>query len=43
VGIGLLPASLIAGQLWDRIAPSAAFYFGGGMGLLAAIGLMLAL
>ena len=43
VGIGLLPASLIAGQLWDRIAPAAAFYFGGGMGLLAAIGLMLVL
>jgi MFS family permease len=43
VGIGLFPASFIAGQLWDRIAPSAAFYFGGGMGLLAAVGLMLVL
>jgi MFS family permease len=39
VGIGLLPASLIAGQLWAQIGPSAPFLFGGGMGLLAAIGL----
>jgi len=43
IGIGLFPASLIAGELWDHVAPSAAFYFGGGMGLLAAIGLMLVL
>jgi MFS family permease len=43
VGIGLFPASFIAGQLWDRINPAAAFYFGGGMGLAAAIGLMLVL
>jgi MFS family permease len=43
VGIGLFPASFIAGQLWDRINPAATFYFGGGMGLAAAIGLMLVL
>jgi MFS family permease len=43
VGIGLFPASLIAGQLWDRISPAAAFYFGGGTGLLAAIGLIFVL
>jgi len=43
VGIGLFPASFIAGQLWDRIGPAATFYFGGGMGLAAAIGLMLVL
>ena len=43
VGIGLFPASLIAGQLWDRIGPAAAFYFGGGTGLVAAIGLALVL
>ncbi len=43
IGIGLLPASFIAGQLWDRISPAAPFYFGGGMGLAAAIGLMLVL
>lgn len=40
VGIGLLPASLIAGQLWAQIGPSAPFLFGGGMGLLAALGLL---
>jgi MFS family permease len=43
VGIGLFPASFIAGQLWDRVGPAAAFYFGGGTGLLAAVGLMLVL
>jgi MFS family permease len=43
VGIGLFPASFIAGQLWDRVSPAAAFYFGGGMGLAAAIGLLLVL
>jgi MFS family permease len=43
VGIGLFPASFIAGQLWDRIGPAAAFYFGGGTGLLAAVGLLLVL
>jgi MFS family permease len=40
VGIGLLPASLIAGQLWAQIDPSATFLFGGSMGLLAAFGLL---
>ena len=43
VGIGLLPASLIAGQLWGRLGPAATFYFGGGMGLVAAVGLLLVL
>ncbi len=43
VGIGLLPASFIAGQLWDRIGPAAAFYFGGVTGILAAVGLLLVL
>lgn len=37
-GIGLLPASLCAGLLWKFIGPSAAFYFGSLMGLIAAIG-----
>lgn len=40
VGAALLPASFIAGILWDKIGPSAPFYFGSGMGLIAAIGLM---
>jgi len=43
VGIGLFPASFMAGQLWDQIGPAAAFYFGGGMGLAAALGLLLVL
>ncbi len=41
VGVGLLPASLIAGFLWDAFGPSATFYFGGAMGLLAAAALWL--
>lgn len=39
VGIGLLPASLLAGWLWKLWGPQAAFYFGGLMGILASIGL----
>jgi MFS family permease len=41
VGLIALPASLIAGILWDRIAPAAAFYFGAVLALLAMVGLML--
>ena len=41
VGLMALPASLIAGILWDRIAPAAAFYFGAALALLAMVGLML--
>ncbi len=36
-GIGLLPASLIAGFLWFSISPSAPFLFGGGAALMAAL------
>ncbi|HLO60869.1 MAG TPA: MFS transporter [Bacteroidales bacterium] len=36
LGITLLPASLIAGLLYDRVTPAAAFYFGGAMAILAA-------
>jgi MFS family permease len=39
VGIGLLPASIIGGLLWRMIGPSATFYFGCLMGVLAAIGM----
>jgi hypothetical protein len=35
-----LPASLIAGIMWDKIAPAATFYFGAGLALLAMVGLM---
>lgn len=39
VGIGLLPASLIGGFLWRLVGPEAPFYFGGVMGVLAALGM----
>jgi MFS family permease len=40
VGIALLPASFIAGTLWEKIGPSSPFYFGSFMGLIASIGLL---
>ena len=36
----LLPASLIAGWLWDVINPSAPFYFGSGIAFLAMLGIV---
>jgi MFS family permease len=42
-GVGLLPASLLAGALWSFVGPSAPFWFGGALGLSAAIGLALVL
>ncbi len=43
LGIGLFPASFVAGGLWQYFGPSAAFYFGGGMGVVAAVLLFLVL
>ena len=43
VGACLLPASLIAGVLWDAVGPSAPFYLGGVTGLLATFGLLIVL
>jgi MFS family permease len=40
VGITLLPASVIAGWLWQAISPAAPFYFGAGLAFLAMIGLL---
>ena len=37
VGIAILPASLIAGFLWDHIGPAAPFWFGAASATLAAI------
>ncbi|GAV26401.1 MFS transporter [Carboxydothermus islandicus] len=37
IGLSALPASLIAGILWDIINPAAAFYFGSTMALLAVL------
>ena len=40
VGVMSLPASLLAGIFWDKFGPASAFFFGGGLALLAALGLM---
>jgi len=40
VGITLLPASLIAGWLWQSVNPAAPFYFGAIMAGLAVIGIL---
>ncbi|MBI2288724.1 MAG: MFS transporter, partial [Chloroflexi bacterium] len=37
--LALLPASLIAGWLWDAIDPSAPFYFGAGLAFIAMLGI----
>ena len=37
VGLAILPASLIAGMLWDHISPAAPFWFGTGMAVLATL------
>ena len=41
VGIMALPASLIAGILWDKINPAATFYFGASLALLAMLGMLI--
>jgi len=43
VGIGLLPASLIAGVLYQKIGPDAPFILGGILGLAASAGIAIAL
>jgi MFS family permease len=40
VGLTLLPASLIAGWLWDAVSPSAPFFLGAGLALAAMVGMM---
>jgi MFS family permease len=40
VGVTLLPASLIAGWLWQVVSPAAPFLFGSGLAFLAMIGLL---
>jgi MFS family permease len=37
VGLAILPASLLAGLLWDSIGPAAPFAFGAAMATLAAV------
>jgi len=40
VGITLLPASLIAGWLWQAISPAAPFFLGAALAFLAMVGIM---
>ena len=40
VGLTLLPASLIAGWLWQAVSPAAPFYFGAGLAFIAMLGMM---
>ncbi len=39
VGIGLLPASLLAGLLWNAFGAPVPFFFGGALGILASVAL----
>jgi MFS family permease len=39
IGLGLLPASAVAGALWDVAGPAAPFYLGAALGLAAAAAL----
>ena len=40
VGLTLLPASLIAGWLWQAYSPAAPFFFGAGLAFIAMLGIM---
>jgi MFS family permease len=40
VGLMLLPASVIAGLLWDKVDPAAPFYLGAGLAFAAMLGLL---
>lgn len=37
MGIALLPASIVAGWLWQHVSPAAPFFFGAGTALVAAL------
>jgi len=41
VGITLLPASLIAGWLWQSVNPAAPFYFGAALAAIAMVGMLM--
>lgn len=43
VGIGLLPASILAGFFWTAFGPQAPFFLGAALGLTAALGLAIIL
>ena len=40
IGLTLLPASLIAGWLWDAVSPAVPFYLGAGLAFVAMLGIM---
>ncbi len=40
VGIGLFPASFLAGMLWKFVGVQAPFYFGAAMGICSSVGLL---
>ncbi len=40
VGLTLLPASLLAGWLWDTVSPVTPFFLGAGLAFLAMLGLL---
>jgi len=39
-GLVLLPASVIAGWIWNAISPAATFYFGAALTFLAMMGML---
>ncbi|MFC2006119.1 MFS transporter [Chloroflexota bacterium] len=41
VGLTLLPASLLAGWLWDAVSPAAPFYLGASLAFVAMLGIMI--
>jgi MFS family permease len=43
VGLMLLPASVLAGWLWEAVSPAVPFYLGAGLAALAGIGMMFVL
>ncbi len=40
VGLFILPASVLAGLLWDYVSPASTFYFGAGLAFIAMIGML---
>ena len=40
VGLTLLPASLIAGWLWQTVGPATPFYLGAGLAFVAMLGML---
>jgi MFS family permease len=40
VGLTLLPASLLAGWLWQAFSPAAPFFFGSGLAFIAMLGML---